>query len=452
MVGVKAIRTSHEVLAMTFQNIHMATFCSSSKAKTTSIAAKYPMSSPLVLKLWDTFETDVLELASSIPNVSLFENFVPNRPQKCSGEFGVQSVADYILFDPLQILIKTLCANFDYLKEGSFTNIEGRNIICDPDRIWITEPFKLAKISIEFKPPWAFKAQDIIAAYNSESHSFFVVQSVKSKGKIMCAIEQIYVYMTINRHRYGCLSTFDQTWFLKKVEDESNPNNSLLYITPVISCSSNKPYTITSAWLYILMTIEKNMNWLYSSPRSSLVCAPSFAAGEKSFDKDRYKPISLDGLIHWENIIARSQAGAVATGRFMNLENVVFKTIDISKRKDGLSQFNNEVSVYQQLEEIQSNCIPRLIAYGNLGGLLQVIILENVGSSITREKAIEKQYEIDEALRQIHAKGIVHNDLRLPNILINSEDKISIIDFGMSLSLEGEIVEKFQIIESDIEM
>ena len=74
-----------------------------------------------------------------------------------------------------------------------------------------------------------------------------------------------------------------------------------------------------------------------------------------------------------------------------------------------------------------------------------MIILENVGSSITREKAIEKQCEINEALRVIHAKGIVHNDIRLPNILINSEDKIRIIDFGMSTLQEGEIVEIFQI-------
>jgi hypothetical protein len=113
------------------------------------------------------------------------------------------------------------------------------------------------------------------------------------------------------------------------------------------------------------------------------VAIPSFSAGNKSFEKDRYNSIALDGLIHWNNIIAQSQAGAVATGRFMNMEDVVFKTIDISKKYGGLDQFNHEISIYKELEKLQGCVIPTLIAYGNLGGLLQVIVSENVGKSIT---------------------------------------------------------------------
>jgi serine/threonine protein kinase len=200
----------------------------------------------------------------------------------------------------------------------------------------------------------------------------------------------------------------------------------------------------------MLLKIEKNSDWMYSSPFSSEVSSPSFSAKRKAVIS-RYQSIQLDGLIHWQNIIARSQAGAVATGMFMDIPNAVFKTIDISKRDDGLAQFNKEVSVYRKLEDLQGVCIPHLIAYGNLGGLLQVIILEFVGRSITKGEAIGKKLEIDNTVKQIHAKGIVHNDLRLPNILLDSQGMIRIIDFGMSAESEGEITETFEV-DSDAEM
>ena len=134
-------------------------------------------------------------------------------------------------------------------------------------------------MSIEMKAPWSFNIdEDIIEEYNKESGSVFGHNNAP-KGKVMCAIEQIYVYMSINRQRYGCLSTFDKTWFLMKMEDESNQDKSLLYVSPAISCSSRQPFTLVQAWLFILTVIEKDSGWLYSTPRSSEVAKPSFFEG-----------------------------------------------------------------------------------------------------------------------------------------------------------------------------
>jgi hypothetical protein len=118
--------------------------------------------------------------------------------------------------------------------------------------------------------------------------------------------------------------------------------------------------------------------------------------------------------MHW---VARSQAGAVATGQYLNMANFVFKTIDIAKRADGLAQFEKEVSFYKHLEDLQGVVIPSLITYENLGCPLQVIVLENVGVAIEAEEARLRADDIEHALRLINERGVVHNDLRLPNIL-----------------------------------
>ncbi len=122
---------------------------------------------------------------------------------------------------------------------------------------------------------------------------------------------------------------------------------------------------------------------------------------------------------------------------------------EFSKRSDGLDK---EVEVYERLEELQGICIPRLIAYGNLGGFLQVIVLENVGKSISKEDAIANKDKINEILKQIRAKGIIHNDLRLPNLLIDDQGKISIIDFGLSTYADDDELDETFELESDTDM
>ncbi|CAG8638729.1 1344_t:CDS:2 [Funneliformis mosseae] len=59
-------------------------------------------------------------------------------------------------------------------------------------------------------------------------HPDFIIEKESLEGSFVCSnddpINQTYGYMCTNSLRYGVLSTYDQTWFLKrgieKVEDE----------------------------------------------------------------------------------------------------------------------------------------------------------------------------------------------------------------------------------------
>ena len=200
------------------------------------------------------------------------------------------------------------------------------------------------------------------------------------------------------------------------------------------------------AWVYLLLKIESSSDWLYSSPHSSAVTSPTFMTLQNSVDYDRYRSVCLNGLMHWKDIIGRSQAGAVAIGTFRDLPDVVFKTIDISKKPGGLKQFDHEVQMYKHMESLQGICIPRLIAYGNLGGLIQVIVLENVGKHITMDQFQTRKSDIDFAVQNIHRLNVKHGDLRLPNIAIDSSDRIRILDFGMSSIIDqSTIIDPYQV-------
>lgn len=431
------ITTTSQLLEMSFRTIQRDSTCSRTKS-IKNIAHMYPMTSKLNLVEWKNFEKEILDCIRHIPDIPLTDPFMPWSIYECSTETQVQSVADYALFPQIQNLIRILCPYFDHLNEGLFFVAEHWVGLCDPDRVWITKSSRQAKMLVEFRTHWDFAVADIIAAYNDQS-ARLERGRLKSKGKVMCTVEQMYTYMSINRHRFGCLTTFNQTWFFKREEDPANPDQSKILVSPAIASGSKEPYTLIAAWTYIIFTIEKSDDWMYPTPFSCQV-------SPRSLDpKSKYREIKLDGLMHWQNVIARCQAGGVATGTFMDMENVVFKTIDISKRDEGLEQFNMEVEVYKRLEELQGICIPRFIAYGNLGGLLQVIVLEHVGKIISREDAIARTDEINEKLKLIRTKGIIHNDVRRRNILVDDQGKIKIIDFGFATEEGDEIAETFKL-------
>jgi hypothetical protein len=136
----------------------------SSKYTSTSVAVKYLMS-PLMLLLWDDFSTNVQSFATHFPDISLDDPFIPLYVgESCSGEAGVHALGDYTLFKAIRILMKTLSKHYEeeefkklfsffsacfIIKEGKFNSIEGRGAIGDPDRLWTTLGYKLAKLIVD---------------------------------------------------------------------------------------------------------------------------------------------------------------------------------------------------------------------------------------------------------------------------------------------------------------
>jgi serine/threonine-protein kinase len=63
------------------------------------------------------------------------------------------------------------------------------------------------------------------------------------------------------------------------------------------------------------------------------------------------------------------------------------------------------------------------------GRLLRQILSEG---RISQERAIHIALEVLDALDYIHANGVVHRDLKPENIMVDAEDNIKLIDFGIA--------------------
>jgi len=64
------------------------------------------------------------------------------------------------------------------------------------------------------------------------------------------------------------------------------------------------------------------------------------------------------------------------------------------------------------------------------GRLLRQILIET--KKLPIERAIRIALGISEALEYIHSHGVIHRDLKPENIMVDSEDRIKLIDFGLA--------------------
>ena len=56
---------------------------------------------------------------------------------------------------------------------------------------------------------------------------------------------------------------------------------------------------------------------------------------------------------------------------------------------------------------------------------------------LSREEFLERVLEVCDALKAVHEAGIIHRDIKPDNILLDSEKKSVLIDFGIAATLDG---------------
>jgi serine/threonine-protein kinase len=106
---------------------------------------------------------------------------------------------------------------------------------------------------------------------------------------------------------------------------------------------------------------------------------------------------------------------------------------DRFKREDSIGKRLNHPKVMRVYGDEKRSRIYMVMEWCE-GRLLRQILSEG---RISPERAIRITLGILEALEYIHANGVVHRDLKPENIMVDAEDNIKLIDFGIAGDAEA---------------
>eukprot|EP00878_Enallax_costatus_P033877 GHUV01037453.1.p1 GENE.GHUV01037453.1~~GHUV01037453.1.p1 ORF type:complete len:336 (+),score=75.47 GHUV01037453.1:491-1498(+) len=190
-----------------------------------------------------------------------------------------------------------------------------------------------------------------------------VAQQLQEDVRASCM--QTCDYVRLRLMRYGFLTYLDGTFFIKRL------GNDVYAFTDALPPDAQNP-TITEMLLYIAPKQHEEGPWqdipagdqsaaqasqqatvrvqnsIGSSSTSSLITEPSHPE---------------EALDYADEILGSGQTGNVVLARFYG-QPAAIKSLDLSKQDHLVGRLQNEVEIYDHLQDLQGACIPRLLGHG----------------------------------------------------------------------------------------
>ncbi|MDQ0217945.1 serine/threonine protein kinase [Peribacillus cavernae] len=129
----------------------------------------------------------------------------------------------------------------------------------------------------------------------------------------------------------------------------------------------------------------------------------------------------------------------------------ILKRMNYHKLRSGEARSSFTIET-QLLDELQDGAFPALIDQGNWRGLPYIImeykagktfeeLIFSEGKVFTEQESFLIVSRLLTKIIELHQRGIIHRDLRIPNVLTDGEC-LSIIDFGLARKVEKTSSEK----------
>ncbi len=104
---------------------------------------------------------------------------------------------------------------------------------------------------------------------------------------------------------------------------------------------------------------------------------------------------------------------------------------DRFKREDAIGRRLNHPRVMRVVTDEDRSRLYMVMEWLD-GRLLRTVLTED--KKLAPDRAVRMALEICEALEYVHGQGVVHRDLKPENIMVDSQDHIKLIDFGLARS------------------
>jgi predicted Ser/Thr protein kinase len=343
----------------------------------------------------------------------------------------VQSLQPFILDNLLNVSAKC------FIPPAEFKARRQIPTIGEPDHL-LTRNGEIVAI-VEEKGIWTLSTGDVVNSYNTTT-------------ACASAVNQLYHYLRLNHRKYGILSSYENTWFVYRSQEcavcEEPQGHETLYVSEGISLYAQTP-TVLQCLAYF-NSIVNNVHMdspptskrpsransatqisQRSSPRVSLRSSVLLAGSPLSSEiqiNEQAQDFNVDEF-KFDTVLGEGRSKVYLD--YYESNRIALKVADIAKHREMLPELLNEVSVYEQLSVLQGNGIPRFVCHGFVEEVLYCVGVSICGNVATVFTEQQKQKLLD-TLKSIHEFGILHNDIKKDNILIDEHGNPYIIDFGFS--------------------
>lgn len=151
----------------------------------------------------------------------------------------------------------------------------------------------------------------------------------------------------------------------------------------------------------------------------------------------------LEGKYDKVAFLNRGGMAAVYSGRHIKLnKNVAIKLPGLRLRsEEDLERFRREA---RNLLDLTDERVVRIFDYDEVGGIpyysMELVdgrTLQNSGPQLTTEKKLRVGIDLCRVLAYVHGKGVIHRDVKPDNIMLLAEERIKLMDFGISCMSDG---------------
>jgi predicted Ser/Thr protein kinase len=405
------------------------------KSKTDNITSVHVQPfSPSEIVEWTEFEAQAREFVWNVPQ-RVKKIALSAVSRSVVGELDVQACFQFWVFHPFNQVFQQIEEKMEFSRSSS-------------DDICVGSPDFVFNINSDLSSFFEMKT-----LYTLDNHlTDLKIQWPHDNPSVKNSIEQVMGYLNFNGLKYGSLSSYQNTWFLKREGDRLFVSKAIAFdnlnptlyrcIGYLVSLVRLSPTEVTVEPLLrrsSRIADQDPMNAVSGAHPVDLALSGNSLGISTSFPRNSGATDDLDlpdnfSITKLTELIGSGFCGKVFKWNYSGVTAAV-KVCDAYNNREGVTALQNEANIYQKLKDIQGKRIPSLLFYGEAWGFyfLATTFIEGQHPA----KLQDVQVNLDKVLDEVRERDVIHGDVKPSNVIIMPDNILFLIDFSHARIVSG---------------